>query len=296
MSESSLAPGDKGIRQCKGIGMLKAAGKVALVTGAARGQGRSHAARLANEGADVIAIDICRQVDSVPYPLATEDDLAETADLVLAAGRRVVTAVADVRDLAGMRRVVAGAVAELGRLDIVVVNAGIHSGGVPTWEMEERMWQDLMDVNLTGAWITCKVAAPHLVAAGGGSIVIISSTAGLRAYGGIAHYVAAKHALMGLTKTLAQELAPHGIRVNAVNPTQVDTAMIQNPLIYGLFLPDVDSPTKEQFAAASQEGMLLPTPWVEPGDISDAVVFLTSDGARYITGVGLPIDAGVLAR
>ena len=276
--------------------MTRALGKVALVTGAARGQGRSHAVRLAEEGADIIAVDLCRQIDSVPYPLATPDDLAGTAALVEALDRRVVSVVADVRDLDGMRAAVDDAVLRLGRLDIVCANAGIHSGGVPTWEMPDQMWQDLLDVNLTGVWVTCKVAAPHLIAAGGGSIVITSSTAGLRPYGGIAHYVAAKHALMGLTKTLAQELGQHRIRVNAVNPTQVDTDMIQNPLIYQLFLPDVDHPTKEQFAAASQDGMLLPTPWLEPRDVSAAVVFLSSDEARFVTGIGLPLDAGVLAK
>jgi len=274
----------------------RAAGKVALVTGAARGQGRSHAVRLAEEGADIVAVDLCRQIATVPYPMSTPDDLAETAKLVEATGRRVVTASADVRDLDGLRAAVDGAVATLGRLDIVAANAGIHSGGIPSWEMPDEMWDDLIDVNLTGVWITCKVAAPHLVAAGGGSIVITSSTAGLRPYGGIAHYVAAKHALMGLTKTLAQELGAHGIRVNAVNPTQVDTPMIQNPLIYRLFVPDVPQPTKEQFAAASQAGMLLPTPWLDARDVSDAVAFLASDEARFVTGIGLPIDAGVLAR
>lgn len=274
----------------------RAAGKVALITGAARGQGRSHAVRLAEEGADVVALDLCRQIDTVPYPLPAREDLEETAELVAAAGRRVVTAVADVRDLDGTRAAVDDAVARLGRLDVVVANAGIHSGGVPSWKMTDRMWEDVLDVNLTGVWITCKAAVPHLVETGGGSVVITSSTAGLRPYGGIAHYVAAKHALMGLTKTLAQELAEHGIRVNAVNPTQVDTDMIQNPLIHGLFVPGVEEPTAEQFAAASRAGMLLPTPWLEPGDVSDAVAFLASDEARFVTGIGLPIDAGVLAK
>ena len=274
----------------------RAVGKVALITGAARGQGRSHAVRLAEEGADIIAIDICTQIDSVPYPLSTPDDLAETAALVEAAGRKVVAAVADVRDLDGMRAAVDDAVSRLGRLDIVSANAGIHSGGIASWQMSDQMWQDLLDVNLTGVWITCKVTAPHLIAGGGGSIVITSSTAGLRPYGAIAHYVSAKPALMGLTKTLAQELGTHHIRVNALNPTQVDTDMIQNPLIYQLFRPDIDHPTKEQFAAASQAGMLLPTPWVDPADVSAAVVFLTCDDARFVTGIGLPIDAGVLAR
>ncbi len=277
-------------------GRGRAEGKVALITGAARGQGRSHAVRLAEEGADIIAIDLCRPVSTVPYSLPGPDDLALTAKLVEATGRRIVTAEADVRDLAGLQAAIDAGVSELGRLDIVAANAGIHSGGIPSWEMPDEMWQDLIDVNLTGVWITGKAAVPHLIAAGGGSIVITSSTAGLRPYGGIVHYVSAKHALMGLTKTLAQELAEHGIRVNAVNPTQVDTDMIQNPLIYHLFVPEAENPTKEQFAEASQAGMLLPTPWVDPEDVSNAVVFLSSDEARFITGSGLPIDAGVLAR
>ncbi|WP_395105452.1 mycofactocin-coupled SDR family oxidoreductase [Actinomadura sp. SCN-SB] len=278
------------------VNRKRAEGRVALVTGAARGQGRAHAVRLAEEGADIIALDLCRQIDTVPYPLSTPDDLAETAGLVTATGREVVTAVADVRDLDETRAAIDDAVARLGRLDIVVANAGVHSGGVPSWELTDEAWQDLVDVNLTGVWITCKAAAPHLIGSGGGSIVITSSTAGLRPYGGIAHYVAAKHALMGLTKTLAQELGAQGVRVNAVNPTQVDTDMIQNPLVRRLFVPDVEEPTREQFAAASQDGMLLPTPWLDPSDVSDAVAFLASDEARFVTGIGLPVDAGVLAR
>jgi (+)-trans-carveol dehydrogenase len=276
--------------------MNRALGKVALVTGAARGQGRSHAVRLAEEGADIVAVDLCAQIGTVPYPLATADDLAETVRLVEALDRRIVPVTADVRSLSGLGTAVDDAVARLGRLDIVCANAGIHSGGIPTWEMPDEMWQDLIDVNLTGVWVTCKVTAPHLVAAGGGSIVITASTAGLRPYGGIAHYVAAKHALVGLTKTLAQELGQHNVRVNAVAPTQVDTDMIQNPLIWQLFSPSHPSPSRETFAVASQEGMLLPTPWLEPRDVSDAVVFLSSAEARFVTGITLPLDAGVLAK
>ncbi|HEY5400486.1 MAG TPA: mycofactocin-coupled SDR family oxidoreductase [Trebonia sp.] len=271
-------------------------GKVALITGAARGQGRSHAVRLAAEGADIIAIDICAQIESVPYPLARPADLEQTAAEVRALGGRIVTAHADVRSQAELRAAVDAAVGQLGRLDIVCANAGIHSSA-PAHEMPEQAWQDLIDVNLTGVWLTCKVAVPHIIAGGRGGVVIVTaSVAGHKPYATISHYVAAKHGLIGLTKTLAQELAPHGIRVNAVSPTQVDTDMIQNDMIYRLFVPGAERPTREQFAEASQATNLLPVPWVEPSDVSDAVAFLAGDGARFITGVSLPVDAGVLAK
>lgn len=272
------------------------AGKVALITGAARGQGRSHAVRLAAEGADIIAIDICAQIDSVPYPLARPADLEQTAAEVAALGRRIVTARADVRSQVELRAAIDAAVGQLGRLDIVCANAGIHSSA-PAHEMPEQAWQDLIDVNLTGVWLTCKVAVPHIIAGGRGGVVILTgSVAGHKPYATISHYVAAKHGLIGLTKTLAQELAPHGIRVNAISPTQVDTDMIQNDMIYRLFVPDAKHPTREQFREASQATNLLPVPWVEPRDVSDAVAFLAGDGARFITGVSLPVDAGVLAK
>jgi NAD(P)-dependent dehydrogenase (short-subunit alcohol dehydrogenase family) len=163
--------------------------------------------------------------------------------------------------------------------------------------MPEQAWQDLIDVNLTGVWLTCKVAVPHIIAGGRGGVVIVTaSVAGHKPYATISHYVAAKHGLIGLTKTLAQELAPHGIRVNAISPTQVNTDMIQNDMIYRLFVPDAEHPTRDQFAEASQATNLLPVPWVEPSDVSDAVAFLAGDGARFITGVSLPVDAGVLAK
>jgi (+)-trans-carveol dehydrogenase len=269
-------------------------GKVALITGAARGQGRSHAVRLAEEGADIIAIDACSDLDTVDYPLASADDLATTAKLVEAAGRRAVTLQADVRDLAGLTAAVDRGVAELGRLDIVVANAGILSNG-PAHELSEDAWQQMIDVNLSGVWRTCRAAIPHLIAGGrGGSIVLVSSVAGLRSYAGVAHYVAAKHGVVGLMKTLAQELAEHRIRVNTVNPTQVDTDMIQNDSMYRLFCPDVEHPTRQDFAAASAATILLPIDWVEPIDVSQAVLFLASDEARYITGIALPVDGGAL--
>ena len=274
--------------------MGRVSGKVAFITGAARGQGRSHAIRLAEEGADIIAVDLCQQIDSVPYPLATEADLQETVEQVQALDRRIVAERADVRDYEQLKAVVDRGVAELGRLDIVSANAGIHSSA-PAHEMTESAWQDLIDVNLTGVWLTCKVAVPHLIAGGrGGTVVLTSSVAGLRPYGGICHYVAAKHGLVGLTKTLAQELAGHHIRVNALNPTQVDTDMIQNDVMYRLFCPDLDHPGRQDFAPVSRATGLLPVDWVESQDVTAAVLFLASDEARYITGTALPVDAGAL--
>ncbi|GAB2461954.1 mycofactocin-coupled SDR family oxidoreductase [Jatrophihabitans fulvus] len=271
-------------------------GRVAVVTGAARGQGRSHAVRLAQEGADVIAIDACAPMATVPYPLASEADLAQTAKEVEAAGARVVAARADVRDLDGLTAAIDRGVAELGRLDIVCANAGVNTPA-PFLEMTEQVWDEIVDVDLSGTWRTCRAAVPHLIAGGrGGAIVLTSSAAGLKGYANIAHYTAAKHGVNGLMKTLAQELATHGIRVNSVNPTQVDTPMIMNPPMYELFCPDLDAPTREDFAPVSQAMNALPVPWVDASDVSDAVVFLASDEARYITGVALPVDAGVLVK
>src|ERR1700730_4124464 len=194
----------------------RVAGKVAFITGAARGQGRSHAIRLAQEGADIIAVDLAGQIGSVPYPMATPDDLAETVKEVEALDRRIVATQADVRDYAAVKAALDDGVAQLGRLDIVSANAGISSVG-PAVELPEQTWQDMIDTNLTGVWHTAKAAIPHLIAGGrGGSIVLTSSAAGLMAYPNVAHYVSAKHGVVGLMKTLALELAPHMIRVNSV--------------------------------------------------------------------------------
>jgi (+)-trans-carveol dehydrogenase len=274
----------------------RVAGQVALVTGAARGQGRSHAVRLAEEGADIIAVDVCTDLDNVPYPLAIPADLADTVRQVEALDRRIVARQVDVRDLAALTAAVDDGVAELGRLDIVCANAGVNQPA-PMTEMAEDVWLDILDVDLSGVWRTCRAAIPHIIAGGrGGSFVLTSSAAGLKAYANIAHYTAAKHGVVGLMKTLAQELAPHRIRVNTVNPTQVDTPMIMNPPMYKLFCPDVTEPGREDFAPVSQAMHALPIPWVEPVDVSNAVVFLASDEARFITGVALPIDAGVLIK
>ncbi len=265
-------------------------GKVAFITGAAKGQGRSHALRLAEEGADIIGIDITEQVNTCPYPTATAADLAETARLVEALGRRMVTAEADVRDMDALGTAVDRGVAELGRLDIVCANAGIASFA-PGADMSEDMWEEMIAINLSGVWRTCKVAIPHLIAAGGGSIVFTSSLAGLKGLAGIAHYAAAKHGMLGLMKVLAVEYGPQWIRVNTVHPTNVDTDMIMNDATMGQFGAD-GGDAKAAFAEAATQMHVLPIPWVDPIDISNAVAFLVSDEARYITGVSLPVDAG----
>jgi (+)-trans-carveol dehydrogenase len=277
--------------------MGRVEGKVAFITGAARGQGRSHAVRLAEEGADIIAVDLCAQVDTVPYPMATPEDLAQTVKAVEALDRRIIATQADVRDFAALKAAVDAGVAELGRLDIVSANAGIASVDASTTDISEQSWADMLDINLTGVWHTAKAAVPHMIAAGnGGAIILTSSAAGLMAYPGIGHYVSAKHGVVGLMRTLALELAPHMIRVNSLHPTQVDTAMIQNETIYRLFSPDDPNPSRDAFIPVSQEMNALPIPWVEPRDISNALLFLASDEARYITGVPLPVDAGAVIK
>ncbi|MGY1813610.1 mycofactocin-coupled SDR family oxidoreductase [Blastococcus sp. SYSU D00820] len=272
-------------------------GKVALITGAARGQGRSHAVRLAEEGADVIAVDVCGPVDdSDLYPPATEQDLAETARLVGALGRRVVTATVDVRDAEGLGAAVAAGVAELGRLDIVCANAGILRLS-PSLELSGSGWRDMIDVNLTGVWNTCQAALPHLLAGGrGGSVVLTNSTAGLKGLVNAAHYVTAKHGLVGMMRSLANEFGPHSIRFNTVHPSTVDTPMIQNEGLRRVFDPANPAPTQESTAAIMQSKHTLPVPWVEPVDVSNAVLFLASDEARYVTGAVLPVDAGYTTK
>jgi (+)-trans-carveol dehydrogenase/(-)-trans-carveol dehydrogenase len=268
-------------------------GKVAFITGAARGQGRSHAVRLAEEGADIIAVDICEDVEGVPYPGPTEDDLAQTVKEVEALDRRIVATKADVRDYDALKAALDAGVAELGRLDIVSANAGIGLSPATSQDISESVWRTMLDINLTGVWHTTKAATPHLIAGGrGGSMILTSSAAGLKAYQNASQYVSAKHGVVGLMRTLALELAPHMIRVNSIHPTQVDTPMIQNQATYALFRPDLEHPTREDFEPASQEMNALPIPWVEAVDISNAVLFLASEESRYITGVTLSIDAG----
>jgi (+)-trans-carveol dehydrogenase len=268
-------------------------GKVALVTGAARGQGRSHVLRLAAEGADTIAVDRCESDDWLTYPLATDEDLRDVAALAGEAGRRVVARRADVRDLAAMQAAVADGVAELGRLDVVCANAGILPPLGLTWELDADQWRQTIDVNLNGVFITVKAAVPHMIEAGnGGSVAITSSGAALVSTTHLGGYSAAKAALLSLTRTLARELAPHLIRVNAICPTAVSTTMIHNDALYRSFHPELQSPGREDVAPMFQEKNLLPVPWIEPGDVSSAIAWLACDQARYITGITLPVDAG----
>ena len=268
-------------------------GKVAFITGAARGQGRSHAVRLAQEGADVIAIDICKPIEGVQVPPATPEDLAETADLVKGHNRRIVTAEVDVRDYDAMKAAVDSGVEQLGRLDIIVANAGIGNGGATLDKTSERDWTDMIDVNLGGVWKTVKAGVPHLLAGGrGGSIILTSSVGGLKAYPHTGHYVAAKHGVVGLMRTFAVELGQHMIRVNSVHPTNVNTPLFMNEGTMRLFRPDLENPGPDDLAPIAQMMHVLPIGWVEPEDISNAVLFLASDESRYITGVTLPIDAG----
>jgi (+)-trans-carveol dehydrogenase/(-)-trans-carveol dehydrogenase len=277
--------------------MGRVEGKVAFITGAARGQGRSHALRLAQEGADIIAIDVCEAIPENTYPPATEEDLAETARQVEALDRRIVTAKADVRDFEQVKEAVDRGVAELGRLDIVSANAGI--GGTPhlSEEVPEEEWTNMVDINLNGVWRTVKAAVPHIKAGGnGGSIILTSSDAGLFPYANISHYVSAKHGVVGLMRTLAIELAPHFIRVNSVHPTTVNTDMVQNEGTYRLFRPDLENPTQQDFADAATTMNAIPIPWVEPVDISNAVLFFASDESRYVTGVPMAVDAGAAIK
>ncbi|WP_136707403.1 mycofactocin-coupled SDR family oxidoreductase [Agromyces sp. H66] len=276
--------------------MGRVEGKVAFITGAARGQGRSHALRLAEEGADIIAIDICEAVPTNNIPPASEKDLQETVRQVEALDRRIIATKADVRDYDAVKAAVDEGVAQLGRLDIVAANAGIAGTPSRAEEIPEDHWTEMIDINLSGVWKSCKAAIPHLRASGGGSIIITSSDAGLFAYPNIAHYVSAKHGLVGLMRTLALELAPDMIRVNSIHPTTVSTDMVLNDTIYRLFRPDLDNPTKDDFAEAATAMNALPVPWVEAVDISNAVLWLASDEARYVTGVPLPVDAGAAVK
>ena len=278
--------------------MGRVEGKVAFITGAARGQGRSHAIRLAEEGADIIAVDLAAPVDSVPYPLATPEDLAQTVKEVQALDRRIIATQADVRDYGALKAALDDGVAQLGRLDIVSANAGIISFSKAD-VMSEQAWQDVVDINLTGVWHTAKAAIPHLKAGGrGGSIILTSSAAGLKGVQNIGHYVAARHGVVGLMRTLALELAPDMIRVNSVHPASVDTVMIQNDALYALSAPHLTAAerTKETMAERRKDLNALPIPYVEPVDVSNAVLWLASDEARYVTGVALPVDPGSLVK
>ncbi len=266
----------------------RVAGKVAFITGAGRGQGRSHAIRLAEEGADIIAVDICRDYGTVPYAMATEADLALTVKAVEALDRRIIATQADVRDAAALAAAVDDGVAQLGRLDIVSANAGICT--VQPWdEVSPAVWQDTLDTNLTGVWNTMVVSVPHLIAAGGGSITCTSSTAGIKGLPYLAPYVAAKHGVVGIARTMANELAAHKIRVNTVHPTGVDTPM-------GTGLGGLEALIGRDPNLGPIYVNALPVEIVDPRDISNAVLFLASDEARYVTGLEFTVDAGNTIR
>ena len=267
------------------------AGKVALITGAARGQGRAHAVRLASDGADIIAVDLCDQIDSVPYPLATADDLAATVKLVEDTGARIVAKQGDVRDQAALAAALQAGLDEFGRLDIVVANAGIAP-----MQSGADGWRDVIDVNLTGVHHTVEVAIPTMVEQGaGGSIVLISSAAGLAGIGsadaGSIGYAAAKHGLVGLMRVYANHLAPHSIRVNSIHPAGVDTPMINNEFTRQWLAKMVaESPS------APDMGNAMPVQVLTPDDIANAVAWLCSDESRYFTGSAMRIDAGASLR
>jgi SDR family mycofactocin-dependent oxidoreductase len=273
-------------------------GRVAFITGAGRGQGRSHALRLAEDGADVVALDVADDdaIGTIPYALSTRADLEETVRLVEERGRRCIAGVADVRDLEQVQAVVDDGLSQFGRIDIVCANAGIGAWGL-SWELSPKEWQDMVDVNLTGVWNATRAAVPAMVKRGeGGSVILTSSTAGLIGYANLAHYTAAKHGVIGLMKVMSAELGPHRIRVNAICPTTVNTPMVINSTTFELFAPDTEHPGTDDVSDAFASLNSLPIPWIEPADVSEAVAWLSSDAARYVTGIALPIDAGNTAK
>jgi SDR family mycofactocin-dependent oxidoreductase len=266
-------------------------GRVAFITGVARGQGRSHAIRLASEGADIIGVDICADIEANGYPMATRGELDETITLVESAGGKMLGSVADVRDFGALKAALGAGVAHFGRLDIVCANAGIAPTAFREVSIEEdlEMWAAAIDVNLVGSFHTAKAAIPHLIDGGrGGAIVFTSSTAGLKGFGGSQGgglgYAASKHGIVGLMRTLANALAPHSIRVNTIHPTAVNTMMATNPAMTAFLEAYPDGGPHLQNP--------MPVSLLEPEDISAAISYLVSDAAKYVTGVTFPVDAG----
>lgn len=264
--------------------MSRLEGLRVLVTGAAGGMGRSHCERLADEGASVIALDVVQ----------AKSELEETAQAVRERGGVAVTGVADIRDFEDLAAVVADCVAGLGGLDVVVANAGVYDTPGPSWTVDPAVWNRSLDVNLTGAWHTVKACVPHF--GDGGSVVLVSSTAGIKGIAGASHYSAAKHAVVGLARTLANELGAEGIRVNSVHPGSVSTPMIINERVFANLCPDIENPTEADAAAVLSARNLLPVPWVDPVDVSNAVLFLASAESRYMTGCQLVVDAGLTQK
>ncbi|MED5813632.1 mycofactocin-coupled SDR family oxidoreductase [Mycolicibacterium sp. 050232] len=273
--------------------MTSASRRVAVITGAARGQGRSHAVTLAGGGFDIIAVDRCADIESIPYPLATADDLDETARLVTEAGGRIKTVVADVRDLEALQAGIDAGIAEFGDIDVVVANAGVVGMGLSD-PLDAQVYHDIVETNLNGAWHTIATTAPSMIRKqAGGSIILISSMQGLVGRGGDGSaatfaYAASKHGVVGLMRSAAYAYAPHQIRVNSIHPTGVATPMIFNEHMASVFEANPES--------SAMSGNLLPVPFVEPIDVTNAVLFLISDTARYITGMTLPVDAGFAVK
>ena len=264
-------------------------GKVAYITGAARGQGRAHCVRLARAGADIVAIDACGPVGAhIGYPPARPEDLAETVRLVDDEGAKITADRVDVRDLAGQQRVIAHAVEQFGRLDIVVANAGVMSWG-RAWEIPAEQWQEMIDINLTGFWNTVKATAPAMIEAGnGGSIIAISSAAGIKAVPGAGHYSASKFGIVGLTNSVAIELGEYGIRVNSVHTYGVDTALGNDPSLYATF------EQHPRYAYSFSPGALPTDSLTPPEQVSEVVLFLASDASALLTGAQVAADKGYL--
>jgi (+)-trans-carveol dehydrogenase len=268
-------------------------GKVAFISGAARGQGRAHAVRMAEEGADVIAFDAAGPVPSQGAPAASVADLDETVRQVEKLDRRVVAHRADASDLDAVTAVLDQGLTEFGRVDIVVANAGVQGNPAPIAQTSAEEWQGVLATNLTGVFNTVRAAVPHLIDGGrGGSISLVSSSIALRAQPGLGPYGSAKTGVIGLMRALALELGEHSIRVNSIHPTTVNTPMLINDINFRLFRPDLENPQLEDVVPVYRTLNVLPVPWVEAEDIANAVIFLASDEGRYITGVALPVDAG----
>ncbi|NRI66909.1 NAD(P)-dependent oxidoreductase [Rhodococcus sp. MS16] len=262
--------------------MRRLEGARVLVTGAAGGMGRAHCIRLAEEGASVIVLDMAAS------------GLDETASAVRDLGGAAVTGIADIRNYEELAAVVADCVAEIGGLDVVVANAGVYDTPGPTWTIDPSVWNRSLDVNLTGTWHTVKACVPHF--GNGGSVVLVSSTAGIKGIAGAGHYSSAKHAVVGLARTLANELGAQSIRVNSVHPGSVRTPMIINERVFANLCPGIENPTESDAAAVLSARNLLPVPWVDPVDVSNAVLFLASEESRYMTGCQLVVDAGLTQK
>ena len=268
-------------------------GKVAFISGAARGQGRAHAVRMAEEGADIIAFDAAGPVPSQGAPAASVADLDETVRQVEKLDRRIVAHRADASDLDAVTAVLDQGLTEFGRVDIVVANAGVQGNPAPIAQTSAEEWQGVLATNLTGVFNTVRAAVPHLIDGGrGGSISLVSSSIALRAQPGLGPYGSAKTGVIGLMRALALELGEHSIRVNSIHPTTVNTPMLINDINFRLFRPDLENPQLEDVVPVYRTLNVLPVPWVEAEDIANAVIFLASDEGRYITGVALPVDAG----